>query len=76
MSEELALELRAQLRELNASLKERCPQRLKLIEDNRRGIDSALARLRLLENRVMKLSALSSLATSALTAALVKIFVS
>jgi|GEM_PF-4580675 hypothetical protein len=76
MSEELGLELRAQLRELNASLKERCPQRLKLIENNSREIGSALARLRLLENRVMKLTALSSVATSVLTAALVKIFVS
>lgn len=75
MSEELALELRAQLRELNASLKERCPQRLKLIEENSRDIDSSLARLRLLENRVMKLTALSSLCTSVLTAVLVKVFV-
>lgn len=76
MSEELALELRAQLRELNAGLKERCPQRLKLIEDNGRDIDSAFTRLRLLENRVMKMSALSSLGTSVLTAALVKFLIS
>lgn len=76
MGEELALELRSQLRELNASLRERCPQRLSLIENNSREIGSALARLRFLENRVMKMSALSSLATSALTAALVKILVS
>ena len=75
MSEDLALDLRAQLRELNACLKERCPQRLMLIEKNSADLDSAFSRLRNLENRVTKLSVVSSLATSVLTAALVKFFV-
>lgn len=75
MGEEFVHELRTQLREINASLKERCPQRLKLIDENTKDIDSAFSRIRALENKVTKLTLLSSIGTSLLTAALVKFFV-
>ena len=75
MGEEFVHELRTQLREINASLKERCPQRLKLIDENTKDIDSAFSRIRALENKVTKLTLLSSIGTLLLTAALVKFFV-
>ena len=68
-------ELRADLREIKAILAERCVERKVDIDENSHDINRAFSRIRDLEHKVIRISVISSLGTSVLTAALVRMIV-